>query len=80
MKIKVNATTAAAVLINAKRAFIRENWLLQAPDGGAADFMRSKFRPYGQRLVNAARVKNEDIEKAHEVFFQHFSKLVLEEK
>jgi hypothetical protein len=80
MKIRVDATTAAAVNINAKRAMIREGWLLQAPDGGAADFIRAKFRPYGERLVNAARVKSEDIEKAHEVFFQHFSKLVLEDK
>ena len=68
MKIRVNASTAAAVLINAKRAFIRENWLLQSPDGGAADFIRAKFRPYGQRLVNSAKVKSEDTEKAHELY------------
>jgi len=80
MKIRVDATTAAAVLINARRAFVRENWLLQCPDGGAADFIREKFRPFGERLVNAAKVKSEDIEKAHEIFFQHFSKLVLEGK
>jgi hypothetical protein len=80
MKIRVDASTAAAVLINAKRAFIRENWLLQCPDGGAADFIRAKFRPYGDRLVKAGKVKTKDIEKAHEILFQHFSKLVLEEK
>lgn len=80
MKIKVNASTAAAVLINAKRAFIRENWLLQSPDGGASDFIRAKFRPYGDRLIKAGKVKPKDMEKAHEIFFQHFSKLILEAK
>lgn len=80
MKIRVDAATAAAVLINAKRAFVRENWLLQAPDGGAADFIREKFKPFGERLVKAGKVKTKDIEKAHEIFFQHFSKLVLEAK
>ena len=80
MKIRINATTAAAILINAKRAFVRENWLLQSPDGGAADFIRAKFRPFSDRLVKAGKVKTKDIEKAHEIFFQHFSKLVLEAK
>ena len=80
MKIRVDAATAAAVLINAKRAFVRENWLLQAPDGKAADFIREKFKPFGERLVKAGKVKTKDIERAHEIFFQHFSKLVLEAK
>lgn len=78
--MQIPKDTFTAVMVNATRAYIREDWLSRAQadvDQGAAvsasEQIRARFAPYADRLIGAATgIPQGREDDARELLFQRF--------
>ena len=75
-----------AVMHNAISAFLREDWLGQANETflmhqySVTDFIREKFKPFEDRLIEHANNVGKQEEAARNALFVHFTKLAIGDK
>jgi len=81
--MKIDKIKFDAIMLNAARAYQRENWIIEAADLSeatgepVANIVQGFFMPYSDRLIEATENKNKSEDELHDYFFHKFSEIVL---